>query len=153
MSAASAIDDGVILSEAVRLVNEGVEVTFPVNGRSMRPFIEGGRDSVVLVNPGEIKRFDVVLARTDDGRHVVHRVLAVEGDRVTLMGDGNLCGREHCKVDDILAKVTHVVRPGGVRRPLDSASMRLAVKLWVAFLPFRRILLKLYRVKNRITDR
>lgn len=150
MSESTCIDDGVILSEAVRLVNEGVEVSFPVNGRSMRPFIEGGRDSVVLVKPGEVKRLDVVLARTDTGRFVVHRIASLDGGRVTLMGDGNLCGREHCKVDDILAKVTHVVRPGGVRRPLDSASMRLAVKLWVAFLPFRRILLKLYRVCHRI---
>lgn len=150
MSESICIDNGVILSEAVRLVNEGIEVTFPVNGRSMRPFIEGGRDSVVLVKPGTVKRFDVVLARTEDNRHVVHRVLAVEGGRVTLMGDGNLCGRETCDMCGVLAKVTHVVRPGGVRRPLDSASMRLAVKLWVAFLPFRRILLKLYRVCHRI---
>ena len=150
MSESICIDNGVILSEAVRLVNEGIEVTFPVNGRSMRPFIEGGRDSVVLVKPGTVKRFDVVLARTEDNRHVVHRVLAVEGGRVTLMGDGNLCGRETCDMCGVLAKVTQVVRPGGVRRPLDSASMRLAVKLWVAFLPFRRILLKLYRVCHRI---
>lgn len=153
MSAASAIDDGVILSEAVRLVNEGIEVTFPVNGRSMRPFIEGGRDSVVLVKPGTVKRFDVVLARTEDNRHVVHRVLAVEGDRVTLMGDGNLCGRETCDMCGVLAKVTHVVRPGGKRIPLEMPRMRVAAKLWVTLLPFRRILLKLYRVKNRITDR
>ena len=150
MNTPTGIDDSVILSEAVRLVNEGVEVTFSVNGRSMRPFIEGGRDSVVLVKPVDVKRLDVVLARTDDGRHVVHRVLSVDGGRVTLMGDGNLCGRETCGMDGVLAKVTHVVRPGDRRRPLDSASMRLAVKMWVALLPFRRILLKLYRVCHRI---
>jgi len=150
MNTPTGIDDSVILSEAVRLVNEGVEVTFPVNGRSMRPFIEGGRDSVVLVKPVDVKRLDVVLACTDDGRHVVHRVLSVDGGRVTLMGDGNLCGRETCGMDGVLAKVTHVVRPGDRRRPLDSTSMRLAVKMWVALLPFRRILLKLYRVCHRI---
>ena len=82
MSESTCIDDGVILSEAVRLVNEGVEVTFPVNGRSMRPFIEGGRDSVVLVKPGEVKRLDVVLARTDTGRFVVHRIVSLDGGRV-----------------------------------------------------------------------
>ena len=150
MNTPTGIDDSVILSEAVRLVNEGVEVTFPVNGRSMRPFIEGGRDSVVLVKPVDVKRLDVVLARTDDGRHVVHRVLSVDGGRVTLMGDGNLCGRETCGVDGVLAKVTHVVRPGGKRIPLEMPRMRVAAKLWVALLPFRRILLKLYRVCHRI---
>ena len=150
MNTPTGIDDSVILSEAVRLVNEGVEVTFPVNGRSMRPFIEGGRDSVVLVKPVDVKRLDVVLARTDDGRHVVHRVLSVDGGRVTLMGDGNLCGRETCGVDGVLAKVTHVVRPGGKRIPLEMPRMRVAAKLWVTLLPFRRILLKLYRVCHRI---
>lgn len=150
MNTPTGIDDSVILSEAVRLVNEGVEVTFPVNGRSMRPFIEGGRDSVVLVKPVDVKRLDVVLARTDDGRHVVHRVLSVDGGRVTLMGDGNLCGRETCGVDGVLAKVTHVVRPGGKRIPLKMPRMRVAAKLWVTLLPFRRILLKLYRVCHRI---
>lgn len=150
MSESTCIDDGVILSEAVRLVNEGVEVTFPVNGRSMRPFIEGGRDSVVLVKPGEVKRLDVVLARTDTGRFVVHRIVSLDGERVTLMGDGNLCGRETCGVSGVLAKVTHVVRPGGKRIPLEMPRMRMAAKLWVTFLPFRRILLKLYRVCHRI---
>lgn len=150
MNTSMGIDDSVILSEAVRLVNEGVEVTFPVNGRSMRPFIEGGRDSVVLVKPGEVKRLDVVLARTDDGRHVVHRVLSVDGGRVTLMGDGNLCGRETCGVDGVLAKVTHVVRPGGKRVAFETARMRMAARFWVSLLPFRRILLKLYRVCHRI---
>lgn len=150
MNTPTGIDDSVILSEAVRLVNEGVEVTFPVNGRSMRPFIEGGRDSVVLVKPVDVKRLDVVLARTDDGRHVVHRVLSVDGGRVTLMGDGNLCGRETCGMDGVLAKVTHVVRPGGKRVAFETARMRMAARFWVSLLPFRRILLKLYRVCHRI---
>ena len=150
MSESTCIDDSVILSEAVRLVNEGVEVTFPVNGRSMRPFIEGGRDSVVLVKPVDVKRLDVVLARTDDGRHVVHRVLSVDGGRVTLMGDGNLCGRETCGMDGVLAKVTHVVRPGGKRDAFETARMRMAARFWVSLLPIRRILLKLYRVCHRI---
>ena len=87
-------DDAMILAEAIRLVGEGVEVTFPVNGRSMRPFIEGGRDSVVLVRPTNVKPMDVVLAKTEDNRYVIHRVLEMAGERVTLMGDGNLQGRE-----------------------------------------------------------
>lgn len=57
-------DDSMILSEAIRLVGEGLEVIFPVNGKSMRPFIEGGRDSVALVRPENVKPMDVVLAKT-----------------------------------------------------------------------------------------
>ena len=42
--------DDVIIKEAVRLVHDGVSVTFPVKGRSMLPFIFGGRESVILQN-------------------------------------------------------------------------------------------------------
>ena len=95
------VDDAVILAEAIRLVGEGLEVTFPVNGRSMRPFIEGGRDSVVLVKPENLQCGDIVLAKTLDGRHVVHRIMEFAGELVTLMGDGNLLGRETCNCKEI----------------------------------------------------
>ena len=145
-------DDAMILSEAIRLVGEGVEVTFPVNGRSMRPFIEGGRDSVVLVRPENVKPLDVVLAKTDDGRFVIHRVMEMAGDRVTLMGDGNLLGREHADCKQIYAKVTHVVHPNVYKRSLYTPFIQFVQKMWVALLPLRRYLLKFYRVYNRIRN-
>ena len=145
-------DDAMILSEAIRLVGEGLEVTFPVNGRSMRPFIEGGRDSVVLVRPENVKPMDVVLAKTEDNRYVIHRVMEMAGDRVTLMGDGNLLGREHADCKQIYAKVTHVVHPNGYKRFLYTPFIQFVQKMWVKFLPLRRYLLKLYRVYIRIRN-
>ena len=145
-------DDAMILAEAIRLVGEGVEVTFPVNGRSMRPFIEGGRDSVVLVRPTNVKPMDVVLAKTEDNRYVIHRVLEMAGERVTLMGDGNLQGREHAECKQIYAKVTHVVHPNGYKRSLYTPFIQFVQKLWVSLLPLRRYLLKLYTVYIRIRN-
>ena len=152
MNVAAPKDDALILSEAIRLVGEGVEVIFPVNGRSMRPFIEGGRDSVLLVKPVDVKPMDVVLAKTDDNRYVVHRVLEIAGDRVTLMGDGNLQGREHAECKQIYAKVTHVVHPNGYKRSLYTPFIQFVQKMWVSLLPLRRYLLKLYRVYIRIRN-
>lgn len=137
--------DESIMQEAIRLVGEGVSVTFPVNGRSMLPFIVGGVDSVVLVKPENLKVGDVVLAQVEGGRYVVHRIVCLDGDAVTLMGDGNLAGREHCLLADVRARATHVVRKGGKRRSLDSFGSRLAAKIWYAVLPFRRWLLAIYR--------
>ena len=145
-------DDAMILAEAIRLVGEGVEVTFPVNGRSMRPFIEGGRDSVVLVRPTNVKPMDVVLAKTEDNRYVIHRVLEMAGERVTLMGDGNLQGREHAECKQIYAKVTHVVHPNGYKRSLYTPFIQFVQKMWVSLLPLRRYLLKLYTVYIRIRN-
>jgi hypothetical protein len=44
-------NDDYILKEAIRLVEEGVCVTLPVDGRSMLPFIIGGQESVILQKP------------------------------------------------------------------------------------------------------
>lgn len=140
------VSDEVILSEAVRLVNEGVAVTFPVNGRSMLPFIVGGSDSVILEKPTQSPKVgDVVLAEVEGGRHVVHRIVGIDAGRVSLMGDGNLMGREHCRVEQIKAKVSYVVFPSGKKRSLDSFTSRFLAKIWLELLPLRRWLLAIYR--------
>ena len=45
------MSDDEIIEEAIRLVEDGVSVTLPVDGRSMLPFIIGGRESVILQKP------------------------------------------------------------------------------------------------------
>jgi hypothetical protein len=147
------VSDEVIMSEAIRLVGEGVSVTFPVKGRSMLPFIVGGRDSVILEKPTEIRKGDVVLAyveseNREDRRYVVHRIISLDGDRVTLMGDGNLALHEYCNRGDISAKVSLVVMPNGKKRSLDSFLFRFFAKVWFALLPFRRYLLWIYNKVN-----
>lgn len=62
------------IEEAIRQAREGVRVTFPVKGQSMLPFIIGGKESVILRRPGVIGVGDVVLARVDGSRYVVHRI-------------------------------------------------------------------------------
>ena len=90
--------DEIIIHEAIRLVDEGVSVTFPVKGYSMLPFIIGGRESVILQKPQVVRLGDVVLAWVDDCRYVVHRVIGIEGERVILMGDGssNIINKAYC---------------------------------------------------------
>ena len=147
------VSDEVIMSEAIRLVGEGVSVTFPVKGRSMLPFIVGGRDSVILEKPNEIRKGDVVLAYVESDnregrRYVVHRIISLDGDRVTLMGDGNLALHEYCNRSDVCAKISLVVKPNGKKRSLDSFLFRLFAKVWFALLPFRRYLLWIYNKVN-----
>jgi len=146
-------DDALIIAEAIRLVNDGVSVTFPVNGRSMLPFIVGGRDSVILEKPNNLRNGDVVLALVEDerakGKHyVIHRIVSVDDNRVILMGDGNLVLREHCDRGDVCAKVLQVLKPSGKRYSLDSFSSRMAAKAWFVLLPFRRYLLWIYNKVN-----
>ena len=137
--------DDVIIKEAVRLVQDGVSVTFPVKGRSMLPFIFGGRESVILQKPESLQRGQVVLAEIAPDQYVVHRIIKVETDRITLMGDGNISGTESCPPDKVLAIATHVVDEKGQRRPLYSKARIAKAKLWYWIRPLRRYILAILR--------
>ena len=138
-------NDDRIIEETIRLVGEGVSVTLPVNGNSMLPFIIGGRESVILQQPSHLDVGDVVLAWVKGGYYVVHRIIAIDSDAVTLMGDGNLAITEQCGKSDIKALVTHVVDANGRRHEIDSQWRRCAARLWWHLRPIRRYLLAIYR--------
>lgn len=139
------VTDEQIISDAVRLVNEGLAVTMLVKGHSMLPFILGGLESVVLTKPGTVKPYDVVLARLAGGRYVLHRVMEVTPERVELMGDGNLYGREICRPQDVLARADEVVGEDGRHRRFDSPKMLRRARLWRRLLPLRRWILAVYK--------
>lgn len=137
--------DEQIIKEAVRLVADGVSVTFPVKGRSMIPFIIGGRESVVLQKPGNLQRGQIALAQVGPDRYVVHRIIKVDPDRITLMGDGNIRGTESCLPSNVLAIATHVVDDKGQRRTLESKGQMFKARVWYVIRPLRRIILAILR--------
>ncbi len=141
--------DKAIIEEAARQVADGMSVTFPVKGYSMLPFIIGGKDSVILERPESLQVNDVVLAWVDGSHYVVHRIIQINGDHITLMGDGNLRGTERCHVADVKARASHVVGAGGRRHMLRSAASLRTARLWRRLLPVRRWLLAIYRRLNR----
>lgn len=144
------MSDREIIESAISLASEGMSVTFPVNGWSMLPFIIGGQESVVLVKPGRLSVGQVVLAYVDGGRYVVHRIISIDGDRVTLMGDGNVAGTEHCPQAGVKAVATHVVDARGRQRYLYAPWRVRAARLWWHLRPLRRYLLFIYRKTKRI---
>lgn len=139
------LKDNKIIQEAIKLVEDGICVTFPVDGRSMLPFIIGGKDSVILEKPSKPEMGDIVLAWVDNCRYVVHRIIDLHDDTVILMGDGNIRGTEKCHQDDIKAKVTHVVDAKGNRHRIDTRKYRWGAFLWGKLRPVRRYLLFIYK--------
>ena len=133
----------ILIPEIASLLQEGREVLFTPTGCSMRPFIEGGRDTVLLRAPRHIRVGDVCLARIPlaggDSTYVLHRVIRVNDGHVTLQGDGNLSGEEHCALTDVLGSVALVRSPRGCRKPLTRGW------LWRYLCRPRRLWLKLYR--------
>ena len=132
----------ILLEEVATLLDEGREVEIMSKGTSMLPFIVGGRDSVILRKEatGVQKPGDIVLARRSPGNYVLHRLISVDGDRVTLKGDGNVFGTEIVGRKDILGRVIAVVKPSGRKCVPGNAY------LWRNLNPFvRRCFLALYR--------
>lgn len=136
----------VIISEVARWLETVERVVLPVKGFSMLPFIIGGRERVELRKASRSLRVgDVVLAWVNGTHYVVHRIVGIEGDRLLLMGDGNLVGTEYCGVDEVVALATHVVTPDGGRRYLYTTARTWAARCWRRLLPVRRWLLAVYR--------
>ena len=138
------LPNDLLLGEVSRLIAEGESVTIMTKGVSMHPFIRGGRDSVRLVKPVGLEPGMIVLAQIRQGVYVLHRIISLEGDDVTLMGDGNIAGVEKCRISDVKAVAVAIIKP---RREIDPSGERhqRQARLWKSLLPVRRWLLAVYR--------
>ena len=140
------IANDILIPELARLLAEGKEVRFTPSGVSMRPFIEGDRDSVVL-SPivGQPRVGDILLVRIENNcqlstvnsqlpvTYVLHRLIRIEGETFVLLGE------ETCTGEGLIGRVTAIESPAGRRKPLTRG------RLWHFLFPLRRWLLKIYR--------
>ena len=137
----------ILIPEFRQYIAERKEVLFTPSGVSMRPFIEGDRDSVVLTAlEGEPRIGDILLVSVpvNGGTYVLHRLVRIENDEqgkavYVLQGDGNLFGEERCNREDIIARIKAIKTPNGHRKPLTRG------RLWFRLKPLRKWLLKIYR--------
>ena len=133
------VDTGLYMGGIGMFISEGKDVVMTPKGSSMLPFIEGGKDSVVLTAPSRpLEVGDIVLAKVGE-RYIMHRVFAVEEDALTLMGDGNIRGTEHCSKGDVIGLVTEIHKAGG-RKVVPGKA-----RLWRWLRPFRRFILGIYK--------
>lgn len=139
-----------LMGEVTRLLNEGNSVVIRTKGNSMLPFITGDRDSVELIAPVSLKENDIALAHLKNGMYVLHRIIGLNGNDITLMGDGNIRGTEHCSREDVCGIVTSILKDGGRTVDCSSTPFMRKVRLWCRLLPIRRYLLYIYRKINRI---
>lgn len=113
-----------------------------LRGNSMRPFLKNERDKAVLALPkGPCLKGDAVLAEVSPKHFVLHRIVDIDGDKITLRGDGNL-GDEHCLASDIRAKAVGFLRKGRTTPDLTTGrKWRLYSWFWTRLYPIRRYLL------------
>lgn len=111
----------------------------------MRPFLEDGRDKAILTQSRNIKVGDPVLAELENKKYVLHRIVNIEGEKVTLLGDGNFLN-EYCTLNDIKALAVGFYRKG--RKKADyiyENKWKVYSFFWTKLYPIRRYLLFIYR--------
>ena len=112
---------------------EGSTVRVSVKGQSMLPFFRSG--STITLRPikeGDIRKYNVVMADAENA-FVVHRIIEVGEEFVTLLGDGNYLGTERVTRDKIYGVV-------------DCSALHLFfAKIWLWMRPVRRFPLAIFR--------
>ena len=136
----------ILLAEVRNMLLEGHPVIIMTKGNSMLPFIFGDKDCVNLVMPDNPRIGDIALCEIAPGHYVLHRIIGIDGDNVTLKGDGNLKGTEHCRMENICGTVTKIIRKNGKEIPCSSPSFIRHSRLW-AKMPYiiRRFTLAIIR--------
>ena len=84
----------------------GERVKITLVGTSMRPTLIEGDMLTLAPLSGEPEVGDIMLFRYH-GQHILHRIVAVDGDSCTMQGD-NCTTTENCRREDIVARVVAV---------------------------------------------
>ena len=140
------LPNDVLLDEVVQLLGEGREVVMTPKGRSMLPFIRGEVDRIKLSRPDSLSVGDIVLAYFEN-RYVLHRIVAINGNEITLKGDGILKGTEQGDRSDVVGKVVEIITPDQRHYKPGKAW------LWRHTSFFRKYQLKVYRKWNKLKNK
>lgn len=107
-------------------------------GTSMRPLIHQQRDNIIVVkNKGRLKKYDVPVYVTPQGKYIMHRIIKVCDDHYVIVGD-NLLKKEYVTDDMICGVLVGFFKNG--KHYIDckkSKLYKLYSRVWVALLPVR----------------
>jgi len=131
-------------------IAEGHSVRFRLRGDSMYPLLRNGLDEVILYTckNKELKPMDIVLFRYK-GKYLLHRIIKIDGNRLSMQGDGSIVAKEECLYSDVIGKVKAIVRPSGRIISLNSWQWRFFSFLWRRLGIIRPIILKaIFKLKR-----
>lgn len=130
------------------LVDVGTRFKIVVKGYSMLPLLGFGTDTIVLRRIGDNEDISgrIAMFRGDSGRIVVHKVVSVVGEEVTLRGYGNIYQEERVPRKDIIAVMESVIRESGKEVCCTSRRWYCMERAWLSQpLVMRRYMLAILR--------
>ncbi len=144
--------DEFLMKDIFPLIEEGIKnggcFRFYPKGISMLPLIRQGKDSVVFSKVADVKKYDILLYRRDDGNFVLHRMVGKNDDGYIMCGDGQFWYERGIKEEQLLAKVVGLYRENKFV-PLDNPEYIKYVKKRVAYISRQRIKNKIKSILKR----
>ena len=137
------LSNELFFAEVEQLISQGESVTITIEGNSMRPWLQNSKHKVIVKPLADsiLQYGDIALFRYK-GKHILHRVVKIENDKITFSGDGNIGIKEQASKDDVIALVESIITPSGRVIECNSNEWKTKSKLWLALPQFaRRIIL------------
>ncbi len=124
------------------LLKDGKTVQLKITGNSMMPLLRNRRDSVMLVAPENVKKYDIVLFVRESGEAILHRIVGCKKEGYIIVGDNQLAMEGPIKPAQVVAKVSAICRDGRIFQSTHWWC-RLYGCLWGFLRPVRKPLLPL----------
>ena len=135
------------LSIAEEELNQGRSVRILADGKSMFPFIHGGKDvsEIEPLQPGEPLKLWHGYMFLHNGRYVIHRYVGEKEGQIIMSGDGNLRIVETVSRKDVIGHLKSVHTKNGKVIDCTSPSWTRRGRTWHKMRPVRRYLLAAVR--------
>ena len=129
-------------------IADGGSIRLTVTGISMSPLLINRRDSVVLSEPKDIKKYDIVLHQRANGNYILHRVIAKKGDVLTIAGDNEIKKEKNVDISCVIGKVVSFTRKGK-NYTGNELWYKIYSRVWLLIFPFRYHVMALLRAIGR----
>ena len=147
------VDTREYLSAMETLIYQGEDVSIPVSGFSMNPFLADKRDAVLVTRPDrDLKRGDIVLYKRRNGQYILHRIWKVKREGYYIVGDAQTEIEGPVLRDQIIGRVERIRRKG---QWIDDGDLlwKFFYILWIRIVPARPFLRKGYSLIVRMRSK
>lgn len=119
-------------------------VTIPVSGNSMVPFLVNERDSVIIRNlDRHLKPGDIILYQRTNGRYILHRIIAIRHNKYITAGDHEDVVEKNIQLSQIIGYVVRVKRKGKWIDHTDRV-WKFFSAVWLHLYPVHTGIIRLY---------
>ncbi len=132
------------------IVSAGGCVKLEVKGISMMPMLRNERDCVLLKKAENLFLYDVVLFRKANGKIALHRIVEINEDTYTIIGDNQYKFDRNIKRENIIAKAVEVHRDS---KCIGEVTIRNFGFFWYSTYPLRNFFRRSFSwIKRHLPD-